>query len=82
MSDKMLSDLRNNNAVNRKELDDAIASKNELQVKYEESVSKVMALSSELAEANSLLEEVKQEMIDKMAKVEDVLARRDEKYVH
>jgi len=79
MSDKMLSDLRNNNAVNRKELDDAIASKNELQVKYEESVSKVMALSSELAEANSLLEEVKQEMIDKMAKVEDVLARRDEK---
>lgn len=79
MSDQMLSDLRNSNAINRQDLEEAIASKNELQVKYEESVSKVMALSSELAEANSLLEEVKQEMIDKMSQVEDVLNRRDDK---
>lgn len=79
MADKMLSDIRNSNAESRKELDDAIASKNELQVKYDDSVSKVMALSSELEETNSLLEEMKQEMIDKMAQVEDVLSRRDEK---
>lgn len=79
MSDKMLSDIRNSSATSRKELDDAVAVRDELQLKYDESESRVKALAAELEEANSLLEEVKQEMIDKMVKVEDVLSRRDDK---
>lgn len=79
MSDKMLSDIRNDSAISRKDLDEAVAARDELQVKYDESLSRNDALAKELDEANSLLEEVKQEMIGKMAQVEDVLSRRDEK---
>ncbi len=78
MSDKMLSDIRNNASQVKKELDDSRNELAELQHRYDESLAAMASMQSELDEANATLATV-DEVQRQVERFDEVLGKRDEK---
>lgn len=78
MSDKMLSDIRNNNRSSSKELEENRMETAALQKKCEEAAETIDRLNAELAEARATLGTA-EEVMKQMEQFEAVLKKRDEK---
>ncbi|MBD5284700.1 MAG: hypothetical protein HDS29_00280 [Bacteroides sp.] len=78
MSDKMLSDIRNNNRNSSKELEENRVETAALQKKCEEAAATIDKLNAELAEARATLGTA-EEVMKQMEQFESVLKKRDEK---